>query len=172
MESTTLPAVRQLSAGTIVYNRTKNGIRVLILEQNNEFYRKTGRASRKRIMDIGPCGKIEEGESAINAAIRETKQEVNLDLDIDTSFDEELRYSFNGIALSGKFKGMDARILRTRRYFIAEASDDDLKALKLSEEHSDYMLIPIEDAIRLKFLKKPQRALLKKAREKISLLIK
>ncbi len=172
MENPILPTVRQLSAGAIVYNKNNTGTKVLLLEQNNKFYQRKGKNSRKHIMDIGPCGRLEEGENFINAAIREIKQETNLSLKIDTSFDEQLAYTFKGVALSGKFKGMNARIMKIRRYFIAEASDQDLSELKLSEEHSGYMLIPIEEAIAFKFLKKPQKALLKKAWTKIQLPIK
>lgn len=162
-----LPTVRQISAGAIVYNNS-DGIRILLLEQNNAHYNRKGRDARRKIIDIGPCGRVEKDESLLRAAKRELKQETNLDLHIDTSFKGKVSYTFDAVALEGRFKGRKVHIRKTRIYFIADASRNDLKKLKLSEEHIAYMLVTIDEAIKIKYLHNSQRDLLKMLRTRLS----
>src|SRR5580700_10472873 len=119
MEKDEIPTVRApLSAGAIIYTKKGSEIMVLLLEQSNKFYKRSGRRANKRVIDVGACGRLEYGENLIKAARREMKQETNLELDIDQSFKGDVSYTFDGIAERGKFKGRKAHIKRVRIYFM------------------------------------------------------
>ncbi len=169
MEKEYLPTVRApLSAGAIVYIKNGNEIMILLLEQSNKFYKRTGKNAAKRVIDVGPCGRLEYGENLIKAARREMKQETNLDLSIDQSFKGSVSYTFDGIAERGRLKGRKAHIRRVRIYFMARAYDKDLVNLRVSEEHSRYIWMPMEQAIRSKLLRNPQKALLRKLQSRLA----
>lgn len=70
---------QEYSYGAVVYQ--KNGSQVLILLERMV----QGHVSL-------PKGHIEEGETPIECAIREIKEETNLDVDIDTSFSHTISY--------------------------------------------------------------------------------
>ena len=70
---------QEYSYGAVVYQ--KNGNQVLILLERMV----QGHVSL-------PKGHIEEGETPIECAIREIKEETNLDVDIDTSFSHTISY--------------------------------------------------------------------------------
>ncbi|MGI0100231.1 MAG: NUDIX domain-containing protein [Candidatus Micrarchaeaceae archaeon] len=167
-ERKSVHVIREMSAGVIVYNRNDGITRILLLEQNNKFYKRRGRSLHRRVIDIGPCGRVEKGESILHAARRELKQEANLDLHIDMSISDSFSYRFNGKVLSGRLKGTKALIIKTRKYFVSMASDSDLKNLKLSDEHKSYMLIPIDKAINSRLLERSKLEMLKRMRPRIS----
>ena len=75
----------EISAGAIVYTTIQNNIYYLIILDNNNNYG-------------FPKGHLEKDETLIQAAIREIKEEVGIDIEIDESFKEELNYIMpNGI---------------------------------------------------------------------------
>jgi bis(5'-nucleosidyl)-tetraphosphatase len=71
---------QEYSYGAVVYRRDKGKLVVLI------EYMKLGHISL-------PKGHIEKGETPVQCAIREIKEETNLDVDIDTSFERKIVYS-------------------------------------------------------------------------------
>lgn len=166
MTKSELPATRQVSCGVIVCIKIGSAVKILLLEQNNAHY---GRAKKRKIMDIGPSGRVEAGESIIETARRELKQETNLDLEIEKDFKDSYSYAFDAIAYEGKFKGSKTKIIKTRKYFLAYASEQQLKKLKLSDEHVAYKFVTIEEALSLKSLMKPQKELLKRLRSRLSI---
>ena len=64
--------IREKSCGAVVYN-IDGCIKFLILEHNAGHF-------------SFPKGHVEFGESEVDTAIREIKEETNLDVDIDTNF--------------------------------------------------------------------------------------
>ena len=75
----------EISAGAIVYTTIQNNVYYLIILDNNNNYG-------------FPKGHLEKDETLIQAAIREIKEEVGIDIEIDESFKEELNYIMpNGI---------------------------------------------------------------------------
>lgn len=162
-----LPTIRQISAGVIVLNRKDGETKILLLDQNNKRYNRLGKGAKKRVVDIGPNGKVEQGESILKAARRELVQETNLDLKIEKGFRGSYNYHFNVIAASGKLKGQKVHVFKTRIYFLAYASEKELKALKLSDEHVSYEFVTIDQALRSKFLMKPQKIFLKNLKERL-----
>lgn len=168
MGSGKIPTINVLSAGAVVYTISDNRIMVLLLEQSNEFYKRTGRNAGKRIVDVGPCGRLEPGENLIKAARRELKQEANLDIPIDRSFKYWFSYTFDGIAERGRLKGKRVHIRKRRVYFMARASKEDVKKVKVSEEHTRYIWMPIDEAIKSHILEQTKRNLLKRLKARLS----
>ena len=117
---------------------------VLLLFQNNEHYRKKyGRRTKSAVIDIGPKGRIEEGEDAIAAARREVRQETGLSLDLDTGFKAFKNYEF----YEPGGKGRRSMFKKTVIYFVALLKREDAGKIKLSEEHERYEILPIDKAI-------------------------
>ncbi len=105
---------QEKSCGTIVINDSK----VLVIRQKQGFWG-------------FPKGHIEEGESEIQTAIRETKEETNLDVVIE----DETRFCLNYII-------EDKQINKYVVYFIAKAINNDVK-LQI-EEIDDIAWVDIE----------------------------
>ncbi len=116
---------KQFSAGIIVYRLDDNKKRTYLLLQYPGKY-----------WDF-PKGKLENSEKWIEAAIRETKEETNLDnLVIEEGFEHSYSYVFND------FKGN--KIEKTVVFFIGKA---DLNSqVTLSYEHVDYLWLPYDQA--------------------------
>jgi 8-oxo-dGTP pyrophosphatase MutT (NUDIX family) len=169
MEKKDLPSVRMISGGVIVYTRNEGVIKILLLEQNNKRYERKGRKAKKRVIDIGPSGRLEEGENTLQAARRELKQETNLDLEIEDDYTDSYSYVFEGEAYEGKDKGKRAKIIKTRKYYLASATGAQLANLKLSDEHVSYRLVTIDEALKSKEITKPQKQLLKRLKERFGI---
>ena len=105
---------QEKSCGTIVINDNK----VLVIRQKQGFWG-------------FPKGHIEEGESEIQTAIRETKEETNLDVVIE----DETRFCLSYII-------EDKQINKYVVYFIAKAINNDVK-LQI-EEIDDIAWVDIE----------------------------
>lgn len=77
--------MEEISAGAIVYTKIDNKIKYLI---SKDFHNNWG----------FPKGHLENNETKQEAAIREIKEEVGVDVILDTSFEETLEYVMpNGI---------------------------------------------------------------------------
>ena len=77
--------MEEISAGAIVYTKIDNKIKYLI---SKDFHNNWG----------FPKGHLENNETKQEAAIREIKEEVGVDVILDTSFEEILEYVMpNGI---------------------------------------------------------------------------
>lgn len=75
----------EISAGAVLYTIINNEINYLV---SLDFHNNWG----------FPKGHLEDGENAYQAALREIKEEVGIDADIDTNFEKELVYVMpNGI---------------------------------------------------------------------------
>lgn len=70
---------QEYSYGAVVYQKNKDQV-LILLERMVQ-----GHVSL-------PKGHIEEGETPVECAIREIKEETNLDVDIDTSFSHTISY--------------------------------------------------------------------------------
>ncbi len=119
------------SAGAIVLITDARAPSILILEQNNKFYH---RPSKPVVLDIGPKGHLEPGEDEIAAAKREIREEIGLDVKIDTSFKAVKEYVY-------RKDGRDARKRVT--YFISRIAMSDVRRIRLNREISRYRVVPI-----------------------------
>ena len=75
----------EMSAGAVLYTIIDNKINYLV---SLDFHNNWG----------FPKGHLEQGETSVDAAIREIKEEVGIDATLDTNFKKELIYTMpNGI---------------------------------------------------------------------------
>ena len=116
--------LKQSSAGIVVYRTSEHGTRTYLLLQYPGKY-----------WDF-PKGKLEEGETWLEAALRESREETGLDILVHKGFDHIYMYSFND------FKGN--RIQKTVVFFIGQAPTD--SEVTLSYEHIDYLWLSYEQA--------------------------
>ncbi|MFZ5954867.1 MAG: bis(5'-nucleosyl)-tetraphosphatase [Nanoarchaeota archaeon] len=100
-----------------------------------------------------PKGWIEKNETEKEAAIRETKEETNLDVELIPDFKEIQRWIF---------RAKDELIKKECTYFLAEISEDDSKKVKISNEHEEFIFITLEKS--KEYIKiKSNKEMLKKA---------
>lgn len=83
-----------------------------------------------------PKGHVEKGETPLQAAIRELKEETNLEAEIIPGFEESLFYYFKGLHKELIYKEV--------KFFVGKAMH---KNVILSEEHLGYKWLPFEDAV-------------------------
>lgn len=134
--------IEQTSAGAILCVKKDADTDVVLLVQNNAFYK---RSKKEAVIDIGPKGRVNKGETIKDAALREIREETGLDVTLDEGFMKELHYEFEDIAHE---TGRMARIKKTVMFYIAYISESDIDRIKLSEEHIGCRLLPIDDAIK------------------------
>ncbi|MCW6159716.1 MAG: NUDIX domain-containing protein [Candidatus Micrarchaeales archaeon] len=113
----------EFSAGVIAYNYRNGKRRFLFLK-------------RKEFLDV-PKGHIEKGESAEDAALRETKEEAGLSVVLDPFFRHEITYWH----MRNKEK-----IKKHAIFFLARVSDD--AKVKISFEHDGYEWLTFEESMK------------------------
>ena len=79
-------------------------------------------------------GKMEEGETKPETALRELQEEANISAKLFDGFQEQLSYMF-------KYKGELTK--KTVYFFVGEAVGDDIK---MSREHKGYLWLPYQEA--------------------------
>lgn len=116
----TTPAVkstkREISAGFIVFRKTEEGLKFLILYHGHNYWN-------------FPKGKIESEEKSMAAALRETKEEAGLtqqDLRLITNFKAYERFYF---------KRAGQTIFKIVIFYLAETHK---REVKISDEHEGY----------------------------------
>lgn len=111
---------KEVSAGAIIYTINKGVINYLVLL---DFHNNWG----------FPKGHLENNETLIEAAYREIKEEVGLNVEIDTNFKEELVYIMpNGIE-------------KHSIYYLAKF--DNQTPVKQIEEVRDIKILPYEEVL-------------------------
>lgn len=110
----------EISAGAIIYTIINNEINYLLIK---DFHGNFG----------FPKGHLEKDETEIEAAIREIKEEVGIDIILDTNFRKELNYIMpNGIA-------------KKSVYYLGFYKDQ--KVIKQLEEVDETLLLPFSKAM-------------------------
>lgn len=84
-----------------------------------------------------PKGKIEQGETKLQAALRELKEETNLTAEILPGFEEQFTYWFRS------YDG--GELLQKTVYFFIARTDE--KDVVLSHEHIGFAWLPYEQAL-------------------------
>lgn len=110
----------EISSGAITYTLIDNEIHYLIIK---DFHHNYG----------FPKGHIEKNETEIQAAIREIKEEVGIDVKIDSNFKEELNYHMDN--------GNDKKAIYFLGYYI------DQQPRKQLEEVEEILLLKYEEAL-------------------------
>ena len=136
--------VRQVSAGFVVFRRTKDGPKFLLL------------FDRGRDWNF-PRGKLIEDEKSLYGAFRETHEETGLkskDLKVKNGFRAYERFTF----LNRERK----KVHKTIVFYLAETGE---KQVRLSREHDGFGWFLYEDATLLLSSYRERRAVLKKAND-------
>ena len=71
---------KEKSCGAVVIKEEQDGTKFLIIKQHDEYWH-------------FPKGHVEEGETEEQTAIREIKEETNIDVEIDPNFRKVITYS-------------------------------------------------------------------------------
>lgn len=111
--------IKEKSCGAITY-KIENGIYYFLIEKMNK-----GHFSL-------PKGHVEKGESEVETAYREIKEETNLDVIIDENFKEVISYS--------PYKDCIKDVV----FFVAKVKSEDIKAQEI--EVSEIMFLPFDEA--------------------------
>ena len=156
---------REISCGAILYAPSGNGIDVLLLEQDNAHYKRTGSEAKKVVIDIGPSGHKEKNETDEAAARREIYEETGLKgLNFGRGFRFDLKYEFDATDDNGE----DVHIMKTRRYWCARLPEGYEKRIHISPEHKRYLLEPIDKAIKMKELEDSKKEALESLKSYIT----
>ena len=118
---------KEVSAGIIIYRRTREGLKYLLLYQKNRYWN-------------FPKGKLEEKERSFRAAIREVKEETGInykDLRFRDYFKAYDRFVF---MREGK------KVSKLVMFYLAESSTS---RVRIEDEHDGYVWLSYPDAIGL-----------------------
>lgn len=131
-----------VSAGIIMIIKSPSGPKVVLMKQNNAHYERP--LDYGEVIDIGPKGGIEDGETPTDTALREAKEETGLaDLKLDKEFRAEVEYEFDQPTSNGsKF-----HIKKKAIYYLAYITEEDVKRIRLSDEHESLEILPINQAM-------------------------
>jgi len=129
---------KQSSAGILIYFKENEEIKFLFLKY------KTYWGFAKGIM--------EENESEEQTAVREAKEETNLDVTIIPGFKHEQRWFF-------RFE--NNLIAKKAIFFIAKVSKEQSNEVKISEEHEAYSWLSLNEAEKVMKIKSNKEMLRK-----------
>lgn len=136
---------REISAGLIVFRRTKDGPKFLILYHGHRYWN-------------FPKGKIESEEKALKAALRETHEEAGLgeqDLRILDGFRVYQEYFF---------RHAGQQIFKIVIFYLAETRNP---RIRISREHQGYAWFLYPDAMKILERYRDNQNILKKAYDRI-----
>jgi len=145
---------KEKSAGAIIF-REENSIRYYLLlhypESDKGKHGQWGLAK----------GHVEQGETEIETAKREIFEETGIkDLKFIPGFKELEKYFFRkSYGLEGEARKKAPWVFKLVVFFLTETKTKDVK---ISDEHTDFLWLPIEEAIK-KITFKNSKKLLKKA---------
>lgn len=116
--------MQEISSGVVVYFKEGHKILYLTLHYESGHW------------DF-PKGHVEENEKLEETALRETKEETNLDVDLQENFKKALSYFYrrDGLLVS-----------KTVYFFLGQTNN---KKVKISSEHSGFKWLIYEDALEL-----------------------
>jgi 8-oxo-dGTP pyrophosphatase MutT (NUDIX family) len=136
---------REISAGFIVFRRTKEGPKFLLLYHGHNYWN-------------FPKGKLELNERSTQAAFRELREETGLrysDLHWYREFKEYERYQFR--------RGTE-RVFKIVIFYLAETTQ---KRIRLSDEHEGYGWFTLKEAQKLVSRYRDTTEILKRTSEAI-----
>jgi bis(5'-nucleosidyl)-tetraphosphatase len=118
------PPNQERSAGVVIFRRTPHGRRFLLLDYSRYF-------------DFAK-GHVEKGESDLDAAVRETREETGIDdLSLVPGFSHEITYHFRHSK-----RGL---IRKTVVFFLASTTTEDVR---LSHEHTGHLWLDADAALK------------------------
>jgi len=123
----TPPVRKEISAGFVVYRRTEEGIKFLVLYHGHNYWN-------------FPKGKLESEEKSMAAAIRETKEEAGLsarDLRIVQNFKAYERF---------RFRRAGEPVFKVVIFYLAETR---MRDIRISSEHEGFGWFSYSEARRI-----------------------
>lgn len=146
---------REKSAGAIIFRREGNNIYYLLLHYKTESKRGGHWGFAK--------GHVEEGETEEETAKREIVEETGIkNIKINHGFKELEKYFFRkSYGLKGEARKKAPWVFKSVIFYLAET---ETKEVKISEEHSDFIWLPYEEALK-KLTFKNAKNILKKAND-------
>ena len=139
---------RDKSAGVIVFHRDDNGCRFLLL---------LSRLTKRPLWEF-PKGGVDGGETMVQAALRELREETGLaeeDIRLVSDFEHREEYRFTSGSGTGR-----TLVRKEVTYFLAEALNTDVKLS--AHEASQFAWLSLPDALR-KIKYKARREMLQQA---------
>jgi len=118
---------REISAGIIIYRKTKEGPKFLLLYHGGRYWN-------------FPKGKLDKGEKSFKAALREVKEETGLGGD-DLRFKKWFKVYDKYI-----FTSRGHKIFKIVVYYLAESVKSEVK---ISKEHGGYGWFLYREALRM-----------------------
>ncbi len=149
---------KEKSAGAIIFRKESDNVYYLLLHYAPSEPGRRGHWGFAK-------GHVEKGETEEETAKREVIEETGIkDLKIIHGFKESEKYFFRQVyGLKGEARKKAPWIFKLVVFFIAKTQQ---KEIKISEEHSDFLWLSYEDAIK-KISFKNSKELLKKANDYI-----
>ena len=117
---------KEISCGCVIFDKATHSKVLIVYEKNRNFWG-------------FPKGHIEKGETEVQTALREVKEEVGIDVKV---LDEKYRYAINYII-------EDKQIDKTSIFYIAEPIDDNIKITNQEAEIEDSKWVTVEEAYKL-----------------------
>ncbi|MBR3162768.1 MAG: NUDIX domain-containing protein [Clostridia bacterium] len=117
---------KEISCGCVIFDKETHSKVLIVYEKGRNFWG-------------FPKGHIEEGETEVETALREVKEEVGLDVKI---LDEKYRYAINYII-------EDKQIDKTSVFYIAETLEDDVTITNQEAEIEDSKWVTIDEAFNI-----------------------
>lgn len=141
---------KEKSAGAIIYRKEDSRIYYLLLHYKTESRRGGHWGFAK--------GHIEEGESEEETAKREVTEETGIeDIKIISGFKEFEKYFFRkNYGLKGKARKKAPWIFKLVVFYLVKT---DAKEVKISDEHSDFIWLPYEEALKKTTFKNAKKLL-------------
>ncbi len=141
---------REISAGFIVFRRTSEGIKFLVLYHGHNYWN-------------FPKGKIESEERSLEAAFRETREESGLgrhDLRLVSNFKVYQKFSFRSRAHRGGKAQEPQNIFKIVIFYLAETRNSHIR---ISHEHQGYAWFSFPEAMKIMNRYKGNQKILKQA---------
>jgi 8-oxo-dGTP pyrophosphatase MutT (NUDIX family) len=123
--------LKEISAGIIIYRKTSEGLKFLILYHGHNYWN-------------FPKGKIDKEEKSFQTALREVKEETGLNRN-DLIFNEYFK-TYEKFTFWRRVNNKNVRIFKIVIFYLAETKKSQIK---ISEEHEGYGWFTYQEALKI-----------------------
>jgi len=123
--------MREISAGIIIYRKTPEGLKFLILYHGHNYWN-------------FPKGKIESEEKSFQTALREVKEETGLTRN-DLIFNEYFK-TYEKFTFWRRLGNKNVKVFKIVIFYLAETKKSQIK---ISQEHEGYGWFTYKEALRI-----------------------
>ncbi|MEK9154639.1 MAG: NUDIX domain-containing protein [Patescibacteria group bacterium] len=139
--------MREISAGIIIYRKTKDGLKFLLLYHRGSYWN-------------FPKGKIEKEERSFQTAIREIREETGLGRS-DLKFSDYFK-AYERFVFWRKITDKNVKVFKTVIFYLAETEENQIK---ISKEHEGYGWFDYKEAMKILSKYKDSQRILAQAYE-------